>query len=725
MSDQEKKNAPARRFGAFEGVFTPTLLTILGVIMYLREGWVVGEVGLGGAWTIIGLSGLVTVCTALSLSSIATNVRLGAGGPFAVITRSLGLELGGSIGIPLYLSQSFAVAMYIFGLREGWCWIFPDHPTWIVDLSAFFAVLSLAMISASLAFRVQFVVMAVIGASLFSIFGAFATTEPVGPIEWWRVGDVFGDGHFWGVFAVFFPATTGILAGANMSGELVDPRRSIPVGTLAATGIATLIYGALAWWLAVVATPEELRNEYTIAVDRALFSPLVLAGLLGATFSSALSSIVGAPRILRALAQHRVAPLSGWLGRDGVGEPRRAMLVTGLVVLGALAFRDLNVIAPLITLFFLITYAMINVVVLLEQRLAVVSFRPRLRLPWGVPLLGTVGSVFAMFVVNPTFSLVALIVVVGVYALLMRRKLQTSVEDVRSGLFLMIAEWAARRSTKLPKGQTRAWKANLLVPVIDPSEALGLFELAVDLAKPFGSITLLGVQREGAGDGLQARVDHLANDLMEEGVHTTATVLEAEHEGRAIVHAMQTLREAFLRPNILVLTPLGGAVEAAELEAPLRRAREERMGVLLAGLHSQAGLGRRKAVNVWIREQGPDWELASGLRHSNIDLLVLVAYLLQRSWDARVTFVCSVELEAADAARRYLEELVDVARIPEASTLVLEGHFDHALERAPDADIQLLGLPDAGELEFVRRLTERAGTSCLFVRNSGEEDALA
>ncbi len=91
-----------RRYGTFEGVFVPTLLTILGVILFLREGWVVGNAGLIGALLIIAAAFIITGATGLCLASIATDARIGAGGAYAVITRSLGQAAGGSIGIPLY-----------------------------------------------------------------------------------------------------------------------------------------------------------------------------------------------------------------------------------------------------------------------------------------------------------------------------------------------------------------------------------------------------------------------------------------------------------------------------------------------------------------------------------------------------------------------------------------------------------------------------------------------
>ena len=140
----ETKTNNLRKFGTFGGVFTPTLLTILGVIMYLRMGWVVGNAGLVGAWLIIIISFLITLCTALSMSAITTNIRIGAGGAYAIISQSLGLEVGGSLGIPRYISQGLAVTMYIFGFREGWLGIFPYHNAFLVDLSVFLFLFTIA-----------------------------------------------------------------------------------------------------------------------------------------------------------------------------------------------------------------------------------------------------------------------------------------------------------------------------------------------------------------------------------------------------------------------------------------------------------------------------------------------------------------------------------------------------------------------------------------------------
>lgn len=328
--------------------------------MYLRIGWVVGNAGLLGAWLIIIIAFLITLATALSMSSITTNIRIGAGGAYAIISQSLGLEVGGSLGIPRYISQGLAVTMYIFGFREGWLTIFPDHPAFIVDIAVFVIIYGIAYKSADLAIKTQYIIMAIIAASLVVIvlaayYGSMQyATEDV--IKWGSfqgsVENNFSGSDFWIVFAVFFPAATGIMAGANMSGELKDPRKSIPVGTLWAIAVSFVIYMVLAYWIARTASVEELLENYNIMIDKSFFPPLVIAGVLGATFSSALASMVGSSRILYAMGTHNVIPASNWLGQtNSTGQPRNAMMITGAMVFLAMLLRNLNAIAPLVTLF--------------------------------------------------------------------------------------------------------------------------------------------------------------------------------------------------------------------------------------------------------------------------------------------------------------------------------------------------------------------------------------
>ena len=631
-----KTRQPQRQlFGTFSGVFCPTLLTILGVIMYLREGWVVGNAGLLGAWLIILLSFAITSFTALSLASITTNIRIGPGGAFSIISQSLGLEVGGSIGIPLYISQALAVAMYIFGFRAGWLYIFPAHPPLLVDIMAFALLFTIGYISAGLAFKVQYLILAIIIGSLVSVVAAAFSGSMNQSIQWW--GDFPGSPEegfkgigFWAVFAVFFPASTGIMAGANMSGDLKNPRKSIVVGTLLAIGLSLVVYLLLAWWLAASATTAELTSNYTILIERSAWAPVVLAGLLGATFSSALSSIVGAPRILQALAEHKIMPKSAWLaGRSSSGEPRNAMLFTGALVLAALMLRNLNAIAPLITMFFLITYAMINLVVLLEQSLRLVSFRPLFRIPRLVSFIGSAGCIFAMFIVNPIFGAIALIVVILLHAYLVRKHLKAPYGDVRSGLFAALAEWAVKRIESLAGPRVKTWKANLLVPVESSDQAGQIYGLLRDLAYPKGFVRLLGLTGRRNYDELTESLPELTDRFQNDGVFTTWTVVKAATFSENVAAGLEALGGAFFRSNLIFMRMPEKKDRREEIKSVMRSAEQNQLGILLyAGPEVMAE--KVETVHMIMEKPEDGWKIGTDLGKS--DLAFLISYKLKQNW---------------------------------------------------------------------------------------------
>jgi amino acid transporter len=732
LKEQVEEKAGFRKYGTFAGVFTPTLLTILGVIMYLRQGTVVGNAGLGGAWLIIGLVCAIVACTALSLSSITTNIRIGAGGAYSIISQSLGLEVGGSLGVPLYLSQALAVTMYIFGFREGWQFIFPEHPALVVDLITYGVLFGIALVSAGFAFRIQYVILAVIGVSLVSIFGTVFVGElPYEPQMW---GDFPGfpeDGFqgtdFWMLFALFFPAATGIMAGANMSGELKDPRRSIPLGTLSAVAVGTVVYMVLAWWLARSATPAELVGNYTIMIDRALWGPAVLGGLLGATFSSGLASLVGAPRILQALADSGIVPGGSKLAeRTSRGEPRNAVIVTGVIVFFALLLRDLNTVAPLITMFFLITYAMINVVVFTEQSLGLISFRPLFSIPRSVSFLGAAGCLFAMFIIEPAFGLIAVTLVFAFYVLLLRRKLEAPGGDVRSGLFAALAEWAARKVTELPPSPERSWKPSILVPVERMAQIRGGFPLLADLTSKGGSVKLLGLPGGGEGGLLRRELPEFARAFREKGVFAQMTFIEETGAGEGLVAAMQALEGTFFRPNcvFLRLPQDHDPTLEEELRRVIRRARISRTGVLLYANHPEARLGRRQTINVWVRDQSPDWEIS--MRLGNLDMSLLIGHILQEAWKGELNVISVVgDPDQVAPARTYLEQVTDLARLPKARVRVASGALEEQFVRMPTADLDIFGLVGEPDFENARNMLRMTSSSCLFVRDSDEENVLA
>ena len=699
-----------KKFGMMSGVFVPTLLTILGVIMYLREGWVVGQLGLGGAIGVILLAFLISGCTALSMASVTTNIRIGAGGAYSIISQSLGIEIGGAIGIPLFLSQTLAVVMYIFGFRAGWVWIFPDHPAILVDLATFVLLVGIAFLSASVAFRIQYVILAVIVASLAAIAIAAARGSMQVEITWFARPEA--GQNFWLVFAVFFPAATGIMAGANMSGDLKDPRRSIPVGTLSAVAVSLVVYLLLAWWLAASAPMEELRDNYTVMVDRAAWGPAVLAGLLGATFSSALSSLVGAPRI----AQKKSAK----------GEPRRGLYVAAVIILAALMLRDLNAVAPLITMFFLITYAMLNIVVFIEQRVGLITFRPLFAIPRWVAPIGAAGCFAAMFIVNPPFGLAAVVVVVIFYAVLIRRHLQAPYGDIRSSVFTSLAEWSARKVSRLPESGSRGWKANILVPVEHPEHLRGEFRLLHGLVYPNGTVHVVAVDTSDDPDHIKAydrQCKWLAAAFRKEDVFAAATALHARQVQTTVENAMDILNDTFFRPSVLFLS-IGGrdaAQRDGDVENMVRTAAARGLGVLLFCEHPEAGLGRQAVVEIRVPRPAGGWEWTENL--SGLNLAVLAGYKLQHNWDAELRLEAEVTSGGRDEARDYLHRLKDLARLGDAKVVVSAADRQ---TRPPAADLVCIaGDGEQLDLSAIRAQTERIGVSLMVAWSSGPANALA
>jgi amino acid transporter len=242
--------------GTFAGVFTPSILTILGIILFLRFGYVVGNAGLGRALIIIGLANAISVLTSVSLSAIATNIKVRGGGDYYLISRTLGMEFGGSIGIVLFLAQSVSVGFYCIGFGEAVTSFVPDAGRLLPQIIAGLAVSFLfvfAWLGADWATKFQYVVMAALVAALISFFaGGLAKWDTAILVQNWAAPPA--GPRFWVLFAIFFPAATGFTQGVSMSGDLKDAGKSLPLGTFLAVGLSIIVYFGVA--VVFAATPK-------------------------------------------------------------------------------------------------------------------------------------------------------------------------------------------------------------------------------------------------------------------------------------------------------------------------------------------------------------------------------------------------------------------------------------------------------------------------------------
>jgi amino acid transporter len=342
MSNQVKTGVGT--LGTFAGVFTPSILTILGLILFRRLGYVVGAAGLGEALVILLFANAISVLTSLSLSAIATNLKVKGGGDYYLISRSLGVGFGGAIGVVLFLAQSISVAFYLIGFGEALAAFLPADGFFgprAIAVGATLFLFVFAWLGSDWATKLQYVVMAALAAGLLSFFagGLSAFSLDTLNTNWFHGGTE--EPVFWVLFALFFPAVTGFTQGVSMSGDLKDPGRSLPRGTLWAVAVSIVVYLAAAILFAGSMHNDDLIVDYEGMSHVAVWPLLITVGIGAATLSSALASFLGGPRILQALAADRVIPLFKPFAK-GVGtsnNPRRAVLFTLLI---ALAFISMG-----------------------------------------------------------------------------------------------------------------------------------------------------------------------------------------------------------------------------------------------------------------------------------------------------------------------------------------------------------------------------------------------
>lgn len=479
---QAPKTATGGRFNWFSGVFTPSILTVLGVVMYLRLGWTTGQAGLGMMLIIVVITHLITGATALSVSSIATNRTVGTGGAYFMISRSLGPSVGSAVGIPLFLAQALSVTFYVVGFAEAASQLIPGVPAVVIGTVTNVIVLGLAYWNAELAIKAQYFVMAAIGLSLLSFFSGTTSDFPAS-IEWFN-----SDGaSFVTIFAVFFPAATGIMAGVSLSGDLQNPRKDIPRGIMLVVATSLLVYIAFPIWLSLNFSNDELINNLDAVFIGASIPAFIYLGVFGATLSSAIGSILSAPRTLQALASDGHVPRFFARGHGPDNEPRMGTMLTFIIAQVGVFTGSLDAIAPVLTMFFLATYGAINLASGLETWAANPSFRPTFRVPAPVSLAAAIACFYVMSIINLPAMLVATVILVGLFAFTQRRTLDSAFGDARHGIWSALV-LAGLRNVNQSKEHPINWRPNLVVMGGDLAERHHLLEIS----SRAGSITWVG-----------------------------------------------------------------------------------------------------------------------------------------------------------------------------------------------------------------------------------------
>lgn len=713
----------AKKFSAFSGVFTPSILTILGVIMYLRLGWVIGQGGLILTLIIIAVAHIISVSTGLSISSIATDKKIKTGGIYYILSRSLGMAMGGSIGIALFIGTALSISLYIVGFTENFLSI-PAISNFlgmqgsineirIVGTIVIISLVVLAFISTAVVIKTQYFILAAIFLSLVSIiWGFLGNSNPeTNEILWHPATEHL---PFEYLFAVFFPAVTGFTAGVAMSGDLKNPNKDIPRGTLAAIIVGFVVYVLLAIGIAAFVQRDVLLNDSNFLMHIAWFSPFVIAGIWGATLSSALGGILGGPRILQAIAKDKILP--SFLGKGyGVNnEPRNALLfIFAIAELGILV-GDLNMIAGVVSMFYLASYGFINLAFALES-FAGADFRPSFRISKWVGVIGFVASFAVMFKLDAAAMSFAFLIMIGIYAILKRKEMRSDFGDVWTSVWNSVAR-SVLYKMDTNKIEDRNWQPNIILFSGNSSKRKYLVDFGKNLVGKFGVLSNFDlIENPGAEYLFPKHKQSLNNEHKEVGIFYRQQSCKDIYQGIETIAA--TYGFSGMEPNTVLMGWAKQSQKPEKFIHLIKSLNQLDLNVLLMDYDKNRGFGKKSSIDIWWRGEG---------QNNNLALFLAKFLMSSPEWEnAKLRLISISQFEhQGEMLYKKARYILDALRI-DANVHIINNQYnkqsiyDIIKEESLNTDLVFMGLPDihsGNEDNFVRQtnnLLELIGTVVL------------
>jgi len=638
----DKVQAASKLKGTFLGVFLPCFLSFMSIVYFLRLNFLSQTYGPVLTILAIALATLIVLFSCFSIASIATNERVGSGGIFTILSRTFGLEAGSAIAMPLLLAQCINVAFCGAALSEVLSFL-----DWrLVRFGALAFLTVLTGLRASFISRLQLIVFSMIAISIGYLFVSSQSSS---------VTLDFPDvSQFWIVFAIFFPALTGVEVALAVSEELKNPLRSIPFGTIGAIALCFLVFVFTA-----------------IFIESMPASPLLIATISGATLTGALSSLISSSRLLQSFAKDRVVPK--YLGG------RAAPFVVALVAGVALLLPGLDQIALILTLFFLLSYGMLNFASAIQGFLLNPSFRPTFRTHWLAPFCGFVLCSVASLMVSPGSTLTALAIIILIYMLFKKRGLRSNFQDMRRSILLFLSRFALYKLAQLPVSD-RCWRPNLLLFAEDPKQSETMLMLSSALAQRKG---LLAITTESTS--LPAMHRYVRKNQI-------LAFVDEQCPANAMLDRIRTYGIGELTPNLIVAPASKGAAKL------VRTAHLNKKNVMLvrgANLSSRLAMKEKlkkpKVIDIW-------W---GGLTRKNSQLMLILAHMLQssREWHNTIIQLKTLAYEGDDPSHglSQLDAFAKNQRFQIVPRLVWRKKGDDffqkiLLQSSKEADLVLLGL---------------------------------
>lgn len=657
-------------------VFFTAISTILGAILFLRFGFAVGTLGFWGVILLILLGHMVTIPTALAISELATNQKVEGGGEYFIISRSFGLNIGATIGLALYLSQAISVAFYVIAFTEAFAPLFDYFaneyqviiPRQVISLPVM-ALLTLLILKkgASLGVKTLYVVVGILFLSLILFFlgRGDAGTAIASPFS----STFTNRDQFFVVFAICFPAFTGMTAGVGLSGDLKNPAKSIPRGTVLATLAGMVLYLFIAWKLAAFASPQLLLEDQLAMGQIALAGAFVIPlGLAASTISSAIGSILVAPRTMQALAADKSFPGRGvnrflQRGKGASNEPFNASIITSIIAFIFVALGDVNAVASIITMFFMVTYGALCLISFLYHFGAGPSYRPTFHSRWFISLTGTLLCVYIMFRIDTGYALAALTLIILLYlSISTYHKHRSGLQDIfRNVLFQTSRKLSIFLQKRQPIRYTLEWRPAVICISSRSFDRMGAFNLLTWIAHRYGFGTYVHLIK----DFFSRASYHKSLDIKESLVHKARTQKSLIYVDTIISPSYTAaISQLIQMPGITGMDNNMALFEFDKEQPNELDAIVENIALARAGNYDVALLADARkpidhtgGIHVWLRP--------TDLQNAN--LMILLAYIILGHPDWRKgsiqLFSISREEEAM-ANKEHLENLIQDGRLP-------------------------------------------------------------
>ncbi len=701
-----------KKFGTAPVFFT-AISTILGAILFLRFGYAVGTLGFWGVMLIILLGHLVTIPTALAISELATNKRVEGGGEYFIISRSFGLNIGATIGITLFVSQAISVAFYVIAFTEVFEFLFNHllvkynfilpRQAISIPVMAGLAILILKK-GASLGVKALYFIVGILFVSLVMFFLGSPIDSTEATTSFLSDGGLKNTKDFFLVFAIIFPAFTGMTAGVGLSGELKNPSKSIPLGTILATVLGMVIYMFIIWKMDVSASSEDLIEHQLIMSKIAIGGFIIIPlGLAASTFSSALGSIMVAPRTLQALALDRAFPsrkINKWLAanREKDQEPINASLITIVIAFVFVAMGDVNAVASIISMFFMVTYGALCLISFLNHFGASPSYRPSFRSKWVLSLLGFLVSVWVMFKISTPFALMAFVLITAIYIYLsyVHKDRNGFASIFTNSIFQLNRNLQVFLQKRKNKDNASDWRPSVICISKHSFDRDRAFQLLRWICYKYGFGTYLhhieGYYSKKTVDQASNELDRLLEKVTIDENHVYVDTIISPSNTSAIAQAIQVPGMSGMENNMVIFEyDKDDPKNLTEIIENFSLVASGNFDICILA-SSKKQIDFKHGIHVWIKSVDVD----------NSNLLILLSFIIQGHPDWKKSEIKVFDIcleEEVDKTKKRMKELVNTGRLPitekNIEIIIQDPNVNPKVminQRSSDAGLTIIGL---------------------------------